>query len=332
MATAFLSRGGYFLIEKKEGKGLIKNLYKTDYTAGENYYYIKTTQMNLEKLERYLGSEKIDKSCYLFELQEGLKNSNFSQTTKKTYFSVNLAFLKTLNKTPTEITDKDIERFLSILKRRGKSESTLGVAYSALKYFYYNLLKKIDFSGIKRPVSKIPISGTLSRQEIKRILENIKNIKHRLLIEVAYSCGLRLQETVRIKVEDIDFKNGILTVKKNSRKVPIPESLVRKLEIFKKDRKKGYIFFSDGNTEKHLTPRSAEEIFKKALKNSDINRNLSFKSLRDSFVAHMLEKKVDPEIIRKIIGVKKNQFESKYKLYFKSFNDLPDLLDFKDLS
>ncbi|WP_293446359.1 tyrosine-type recombinase/integrase [Persephonella sp.] len=332
MATAFLSRGGYFLIEKKEGKGLVKNLYKTDYTSGKNYYYIKTNRITLEKLEEYLGYEKIDKSCYLFELQKELKNSNFSQTTKKTYFSVNLSFLRAVNKTPSEITQKDIERFLSILKRRGKSESTLGVTYSALKYFYHNLLKKIDFNSIKRPTSKLPISGTLSRQEIKKILENIKNIKHRLLIEVAYSCGLKLQETVRIKVEDIDFKNGALTVRKNFRKVPIPESLARKLETFKKDRKKGYIFFSDGNKKKHLTPRSAEEIFKKALKNAGINRNLSFKSLRDSFVAHMLEKKVDPEIIRKIIGVKKNQFESKYKLYFKSFNDLPDLLDFKDLS
>ena len=247
MATAFLSRGGYFLIEKKEGKGLVKNLYKTDYTSGKNYYYIKTNRITLEKLEEYLGYEKIDKSCYLFELQKELKNSNFSQTTKKTYFSVNLSFLRAVNKTPSEITQKDIERFLSILKRRGKSESTLGVTYSALKYFYHNLLKKIDFNSIKRPTSKLPISGTLSRQEIKKILENIKNIKHRLLIEVAYSCGLKLQETVRIKVEDIDFKNGALTVRKNFRKVPIPESLARKLETFKKDRKKGYIFFSDGN-------------------------------------------------------------------------------------
>ncbi len=147
---------------------------------------------------------------------------------------------------------------------------------------------------------------------------------------MAYGCGLRLQETVKLKVNDIDFKNKTIIVRKNQRKVPIPNSLLTKLKKYLKNREEGYLFYSDSNIHKHLTPRAAEDIFKKALKNSGINRNLSFKSLRDSFVVHMIEKDVNPEVLRKILGLKKNQFENKYKLYFKFSSQLPDLLIFEE--
>ena len=330
MENVHLSKSGYFLLEKKSGKKFIKNFYKSDYTTGEKYFYIKANHINLEKLEKYLCPEYIDKSCYLFQLNENLKESNLSRATKDIYFAINLSLLNTLNKTPDKITDKDIEKFLSILKRRGKSNSTLGVAYTALKYFYQHLLKAIDFKNIKRPTLSIPVSGTLSRHEIHKIINTISNIKHKLLIEVAYGCGLRLQETVKLKVNDIDFKNKTIIVRKNQRKVPIPNSLLTKLKKYLKNREEGYLFYSDSNIHKHLTPRAAEDIFKKALKNSGINRNLSFKSLRDSFVVHMIEKDVNPEVLRKILGLKKNQFENKYKLYFKFSSQLPDLLIFEE--
>jgi len=223
LGVIFLSKNGYFLLDKKTGKVYIKNFYPSEYTTGEDYFYIKATKINLEKIQKYIKDEEIDKSCYLFELQKGLKRSNLSPATRKTYFSVNINFLKVINKRPEKVKKEDVERFISILKRRGKSANTLSVAYSALKFFYHSILGNVDFKKIDRPESTIPISGPLSRREISKIIKNTQNEKHRLLIEVAYGCGLRLNETIKLKKEDILFEQKIFFIKKNgkTRKVPI---------------------------------------------------------------------------------------------------------------
>jgi len=332
LGVIFLSKNGYFLLDKKTGKVYIKNFYPSEYTTGEDYFYIKATKINLEKIQKYIKDEEIDKSCYLFELQKGLKRSNLSPATRKTYFSVNINFLKVINKRPEKVKKEDVERFISILKRRGKSANTLSVAYSALKFFYHSILGNVDFKKIDRPESTIPISGPLSRREISKIIKNTQNEKHRLLIEVAYGCGLRLNETIKLKKEDILFEQKIFFIKKNgkTRKVPIPQSLISRLNDYTKRLHSDYLFFSEKNLQKHISPRAAEQIFKKSLKKAGIKRNLSFKSLRDSFVTHLIDKNVNPELIRKIIGIKKNQFLNKYGFYIDFINYIPDLLIFED--
>jgi site-specific recombinase XerD len=327
LPIVFLSKNGYFLLDRKKGKKYIKNFY--GYSTGEKFFYIKANKINLEKIQNYINDRDIDKKCYLYELQNRLNSSDFQPNTKKTYLSINLTFLETVNKIPDKVKKEDIERFLSILKRRGKSASTLSVSYSALKYFYFSVLGNIDFSNIKRPSPEIPISGSLSREEMKKIIHSTKNEKHRLLIEVAYGCGLKLHEVIKITKNDIDFLSKIFIVRENNRKVPIPPSLLKKLKKHIKKTKSEFLFYSERNPEKHITPRAAEDIFKNSLKKAGIKRNLSFKSLRDSFVVHLIDKNVSPELIRKVIGIKKAQFKNKYGFYLNFINHIPDLLIFE---
>ncbi|SNZ09894.1 Site-specific recombinase XerD [Persephonella hydrogeniphila] len=329
MPIVFLSKNGYFLLDKIKGKKYIKNFYR--YSTGEKFFYIEASKINLEKIKNYIEDREIDKKCYLYQLQNKLNNSDLQSNTKKTYFSINLRFLETINKTPDTVKKEDIERFLSILKRRGKSTSTLSVSYSALKYFYSSVLGKIDFREITRPYPEIPITSSLSREELKKIISSIKNEKHKLLIEVAYGCGLKLHEVIKITKNDIDFHNKIFVIKTNHsyRKVPIPSSLIKKLQSYSKKIKSEFLFFSERNPEKHITPRAAEDIFKKSLKKAGIKRDLSFKSLRDSFVAHLIDRNVNPELIRKVIGIKKAQFKNKYGFYLNFTEHIPDLLIFR---
>jgi site-specific recombinase XerD len=333
----YLSKNNYFVISKKDNNKSIKNFYQKDYTFDEKNYYIKANALNLEKLEKYVGKENLNKNCYLFPLLEYIKTNEFAPETKRTYMYINQKFLEVLNKVPNDIEEKDIERYLSILKRRKKSENTISVSYSALKMFYEKVMGKIDFSNIERPKPNLPISKILSRKEIKKIIESIQNPKHKLLIEIAYACGLKLQETVKLKINDINLKKGLICIKTgtNKRKIPISKSLLTELKIYLKNifpkGKTIYLFFSDRNVSKHITTRAAEKIFKDSIEKANINRSLSFKSLRDSFVAHMLNEKVDKEIIKKILGIKKAQFDFKYKFLFQSPENLPDLLNFQDV-
>ncbi|NPA57718.1 MAG: tyrosine-type recombinase/integrase [Aquificae bacterium] len=330
----FLSRQGNFLVDKKEGRKLIKNFYRTEYSVGKRFYHIRATPLTFEKLKKYAGKESIDESCYLYSLVKVLSQSGMSPQTRRIYYSINLHFLKIVKKTPENITETDIKTYLSILGRQRKSKSTIRVSISALEFFYKKVLKRLDFSGIEKPHYNLSISNILSREEVKKLIESVKNKKHRLLIELTYGCGLKTSEAVKVRWRDLNLKKKILHIKGTTcRTVPIPESLINRIEDFRKSHSGSkYLFYSDRIPSKHISVRAAEKIFKKALENAGIKRNLSFKALRDSFAAHMIQKGVDPDVIRRIMGIKAFQFKSKYGFIFGKTDTIPDLLDFTDIS
>ncbi len=330
----FLSKNGYFKVKKEEVSEDLSNIfYRTEYTADADYYYIKANDLTLEKLEKNFDKHIIDHSCYLYRLKEKLKNSNLSINTQKTYFSINLNFIKTVNKTPDSITENDITRYLSILKRRKKSSNTLTVNYSALRFFYEIVLNKISFQSIKRPVATTSPSGTLSRLEMYKLLNSIKNPKHKLLLEITYGCGLKLNEVIKLRLTDINLQDSSIKVRGHSpRTIKISPILKKKIkEFLNHTNNTKFLFFSVKKNGKHISERTAEKIFKNALKKANINRKLSFKSLRDSFTVHMLEKNVKKEELAKVLGINITQFNSKYHIFLENEVHLPDLLSFEDI-
>ncbi|MCD4693931.1 tyrosine-type recombinase/integrase [bacterium] len=175
----------------------------------------------------------------------------------------------------------------------------------AINFFCWNVLKyrdKIDIKFAKTP-SKLPI--VLSRDEIQKILLTIKNEKHKLMMELAYSGGLRASEIINLKIKDIDLAELIIHIKgakgNKNRITVFPEKLVIDIKKLGSNRNfNDYVFASERGG--RLTERTAQKVFENALKKSGIKKEATFHSLRHSFATHLLENGTDVRYVQELLG------------------------------
>jgi integrase/recombinase XerD len=131
---------------------------------------------------------------------------NFSRKTIKCYLMYMKEYVRYYRKAPDKMGEEEIVNYLYYLKNEKKaSYSGINLAYSALKYFYENVIgRQWDVKKIPRQkgIKRLPV--VLSRQEVKNILEGVSNEKQRIALMTTYSAGLRISETTKLKVSDID--------------------------------------------------------------------------------------------------------------------------------
>lgn len=107
------------------------------------------------------------------------------------------------SKSSSDIDNADIKNYLYYLTATKKSfTSTLNQAINALKFYYGSMLKKKFIYEIKRPSKDKKLPIVLSKDEVVRILDSVDNLKHRAILIIAYSSGLRVSEVVKLKPED----------------------------------------------------------------------------------------------------------------------------------
>ncbi|MBU0613780.1 tyrosine-type recombinase/integrase [Patescibacteria group bacterium] len=137
------------------------------------------------------------------------------------------------------------------------------------------------------------------------MLGNLTNHKHKTLLALAYGAGLRVSEVVNLKIQDIDIESSIVFVRQGKgqkdRITTLSEKLKKDIEILMSGKKADdYLFASERGGK--LSKRTAQLIFKKALKKSLIQKPATFHSLRHSFATHLLENGVDVRYIQVLLG------------------------------
>ena len=152
----------------------------------------------------------------LGRLEKELKLRNYSKKTIKGYISSVKHFLKYaegkgLNGgTLQEYILKNLER---------QSPSSVARASFAIKFFFEKVLDiKINLQPIKRNKS---LPDILTIKEMKRLIENTSNTKHKLIIKLLYGCGFRVSEIINLMRGDIDFEEELIKVKIATEKVEI---------------------------------------------------------------------------------------------------------------
>lgn len=176
---------------------------------------------------------------------------------------------------------------------------------NAIKFYYHNVVKdlrKIEIQSAKRPKS---LPTVLSRSEVTKILESLKNTKHKLLLSLAYGAGLRVSEVVGLKVQDLDFEELMVHIKQakgqKDRISVMPTSLIDGLKnLIAGKNKNDFIFASERGGK--LTTRTVQKIFENALRNSGIKKDATFHSLRHSFATHLLENGTDIRFVQELLG------------------------------
>jgi site-specific recombinase XerD len=147
-------------------------------------------------------------------LDTELRSRKYSLQTRRAYIYYNKLICRTLQKTPEEILSNDVTEFLANMEKTGKySTSAMNLAISAIKFFFVNILNKDDITDRHRPRKDGRLPIVLSKEEIAKILSMEKNPKHRLLLMLTYSSGLRVSEVVALKKEHIDPSRKVTYVK-----------------------------------------------------------------------------------------------------------------------
>ncbi len=260
---------------------------------------------------------------YLEQLGRELKLRNYSRKTIEAYSYCLRDFLaKSIYASSGEFDLNDIKDFLLAKQQEGKSSQTVNLYLNAIKFFYSQTIKlnrPIDLKFAKRS-GKLPV--VLSRNEIAALIENTKNIKHRVLISLAYGAGLRVSEVVGLKVKDVQIEELTLHLKgakgSKDRITVFPEKLKDQLKMFMINKdKEDYIFESERSGK--LIERTAQKIFENALRKANIPKDATFHSLRHSFATHLLENGVDVRYVQELLG---HQNIRTTQLYTKATNPM----------
>jgi site-specific recombinase XerD len=242
----------------------------------------------------------------LYVLEQELRIRGFSPRTIQSYVLYNKLFLQFADKSPKLVTNDDIRQYLISLKDKDCANSTLNVALNALKFYYRQILKRKFFFDIKGAKKTHYLPTVLSKEEIERMLAATTNPKHHCLISLMYSAGLRVSETVAIRMCDFDFSRKMILVRQGKgqkdRYTLLSEKLIPTLEKQLSLKKSNDYLFTGAGGQGHLTSESAEKIVKKAAALADITKNISCHSLRHSFATHLLEAGTSIRYIQELLG------------------------------
>lgn len=245
----------------------------------------------------------------LQELLQKIKNElrlrNYSSRTIESYLGCLEDYFKCIKIIKKDPEIKLIKKYLLEKLDKGLSSQTINVHLQAIKYFYHQVMKnktEIDIRFAKT-ASKLPI--VLSRKEIEKIIDSVKNPKHRLLIALSYGAGLRVSEVINLKIKDVNLDELVIHIKGakgNKDRISIfSEKLISQFkELLGLGNLSGYVF--ESNRGGKLDQRSAQKVFETALKKAGIKKEATFHSLRHSFATHLLENGVDVRYVQELLG------------------------------
>ena len=242
---------------------------------------------------------------FLAKLEIELKISKASEHTIKNYTRANKSLLDFTGKTPEDIGEDDIKKFMAE-NLLDKASSSVILFLSAIRYAFSSLLKKDPTLGIKRPKKEQRIPAVLTKEEVKKLLGSMENKKSKLMLSLIYACGFRVSELVNLKIKDLDFDENIGHViqakGKKDRIFNIPlnlkKALMKNAEKQKQDNKE-YLF---SGPKGKLSERNIQKIMKKAAEKAEIKKDVHPHTLRHSFATHLLENGVDIRLIQELLG------------------------------
>ena len=204
------------------------------------------------------------------------------------------------------IDENDIREYMQLLVKQGKSHSYLNQMINSIKFYYEVVLEMPNrFYSIERPIKRTTLPKVISLEEVQAIINNTNNIKHKCIVSLLYSAGLRRSEILNLKLEDIDSKRMVITVKhgkgNKDRLTILSPSVLKDLRTyFKKWKPKTYLFESPNG--KRYSPESVVKIIKNAAKKAKIMKNITPHMLRHSFATHLLENGTDLRYIQVLLG------------------------------
>lgn len=229
-------------------------------------------------------------------LEQEIRLRGYSDKTLKAY-TYHITKYISSGLTPREyilsLTNKDIH------------ENSVRLAGFAIK-FYFSLFgadtnEVLDNLPNIKPPKSLP--NVLSKKEIEKMIKSTHNLKHRLIIQTAYSAGLRVSELIKLRWQDIDFKRNTIHIKrakgKKDRVVMLSPKVKKGLRSLGTDQI-SYVFKTKNN--KPYIPRSIQQLIANTAKKAGITKKVTPHTLRHTYATHLVEHGIDIRIIQDLLG------------------------------
>jgi site-specific recombinase XerD len=257
--------------------------------------------------QSYLGSKYIP--CPVAFL-ERMRLKNYSINTMRTYHSLLVKFFNSYHldiEIINNFTEVDINKYhREMIQTKKYSFSTINQSLNAIKYYYNEILNKtLEPDFIERPQKNRDLPKVLRKEEILEVMKAIGNTKHKCLVFLSYSSGMRIGELLELKPEDIDFERSMIHVRdakgRKDRYTLLSDNMRKLLKRYLQEHHpREYLF--EGQHGGKYSSTSVGKIWRKALKKAGIKTNYTFHSLRHSFATHLLENGTDLRYIQQLLG------------------------------
>ena len=235
-------------------------------------------------------------------------------------------FAAWLKRSPDTATAEEVRQFQLQLIESGMSICNRNRIMTGVRFLFRVTLRRHDLAAeiwhIKEPERLPPV---LSPEEVKRVLAMARSLKARAMLTLAYGCGLRAGEVVRLRAGDIDSEQKIIRIVQSKgrkdRHVMLPAEVLKLLRQWWKVRptasnnsvapEQRWLFPGRGQ-HRPMTTRQFGRLFKEAAKAAGLRKTVSLHSLRHSFATHLLERGKDIRVIQALLGHSKPETTARY--------------------
>lgn len=267
------------------------------------------------------------------EYLQKLKLKKYANNTVRNYVSSFESFINFYKDIDlVNLNENDIRKYLEKLIEEERSNSYINVSINAIKFYYEMVLGMPNrFYSIERPRKEFKLPKVLSKEEILTIIENTNNIKHRCIASLLYSAGLRRNELLNLRIEDIDSKRMLINIKQGKgnkdRNTVLNRSVLDDLRKYYKTHNPKTFLFEGAIPGKKYSSSSVLQIVKRAAKKAGIKENVSPHMLRHSFATHLLENGTDLRYIQLLLGHNSTKTTEIYThVATNTFTEIKDLL------
>jgi integrase/recombinase XerD len=295
-----------------------KKLKDAKWSSSLKVWHIPDTKENRLKFnlapEVVVSKISFDKIKEIDDFKRYLDTKRYSPNTVKSYCEALQTFLVFYNdKNIKDINNQDVVTFYNdyILEKK-LSPSFQNQVVNAIK-LYFKTIKEtsIIIDKIYRPKGEKLLPNVLSKEEIKQILNAHTNIKHKAMLCLIYSCGLRRSELLSLKPNDIDSKRNLVIIRqakgKKDRIAPLSVGVLALLRDYYLQYRPKEWLFEGQNHNSPYDERSLANVLKQALQKAKITKPVSLHWLRHSYATHLLESGTDLRYIQEILGHKSSR-------------------------
>ena len=212
------------------------------------------------------------------------------------------------NRSPADLGEAELKEYmLYLINERHLSEGTFRFYVAALKFLYRTTLKREwVVEKIRHPKRKKKLPIVLDLSEIESLFSVTRNLKHKAILMLTYSSGLRVSETARLKITDIDSKRMTVRISegkggKDRYSILSRTTLELLREYWRKYHPAGWLFNGNGKNN-HISTSSIQQLFQKAKKLANITKPASVHTLRHSFATHLIEAGTSLHHVQLLLG------------------------------
>jgi site-specific recombinase XerD len=243
------------------------------------------------------------------KMRADLELRNYRPGTVSTYLRQAERFAEYFDRSPAEMGEEQIREYLlQVIRDKKVGPSTVKMNVAAFKFLYTHTLNRPEeVVRIPWPQTPKPLPDILSGTEVSRLLENVRSIKHRMIMMTAYGTGMRVGKVCSLQPGDIDSKRMLIHIRdakqRRDRYVMLPDRLLFCLrEYWKVVRPPGDWLFPGRKPNSHISKEAVRAAVRKAASQAGITKRVTPHVLRHSFATHLLETGTDIRTIQELLG------------------------------